>query len=132
MKNGKVMINTPPGKAHGDDDRGLDMAQGLVEIGAVLFADPDLAVGRNAGKGLGRHTVKITDDGRHGDIGPVRQFSTSVRRDAGGGQGDRVHDIRDRRLPTAQQGDRVKTVNNLHGHGFLMHFSETDHNVAAK
>ncbi len=132
MKNGEVMVNTAPRKTDGDDHRGLDVAQGLVEIRTVLFADLDLTVRRNAGKGLGRHTVKITDDGRQCDVGPVRQLSTSISRDASGGQGHGVHDIRDRRLTAAQQGDRVKTVNNPLGHGFLMHFSETDHNVAAK
>ena len=58
---GKLVIQPSPQKPHAQDQRRCQRPQRLVEIGAVLLANPVDRIGRDAGAILGAQAVKVPD-----------------------------------------------------------------------
>jgi len=127
----QLVIKPCTGESHGQNNRCQNMTQSFVEIRTVLFVNVNLTGPGNAIK-VGPDGIEITNHSRR--INSRRQ---SMARPAVSGDTNRRKRKRFNQITlidgtAPHQGHRRNTLNNSCVHAHLMHFLETDHNVAIK
>ena len=126
------MIHPRTQKPQPEDQRRLDIAQALVEIGAVLFGDVMQGVGRERGAGLGRKRIEIADHRLGGHPVAQQHQRPAVGRHRASGPGLRQRQVGVAELSATDKQDRRFGSNDGVIHGFLAVFREKGHNLVTK
>jgi len=94
MQRTQLMIQSGTQKSNADHNRGRDMAQGLVKIGAVLLRYVETAIFCGQRKRFWRYTIEIAYDRIQRDTRAPRQLAPAICRHAARGNSQRFGHIR--------------------------------------